>query len=79
MNTTLENFNKKTKEMFSTCKFAAANIENMPAGMRNVWGDFTSKKQARQAATMWMIAFREFSPKFDAKVEGSAYRISVTF
>ena len=74
-----KNFFIETKKMFSSCKYAFANIEEMPEGMRNVWGDFTSKKQAKEAARMWMMAFAKFSPKLEAKIEGNAYRIAVMF
>lgn len=77
--TATSDFNQETKRMFSTCKFAAANIVGMPAGMRNVWGDFTSKKQATEAASMWMKTFQQFSPKLEAKIVGKAYRIAVIF
>ena len=71
-------FYSKTQKMFKSCKRAFANIEAVE-GSRSVWGDFTSRKQAAEAANMWMMAFREFSPKLEAKVEGKAYRVAVTF
>ena len=77
-NKTVENFGAETKKMFSSCKYAFANLQ-ANIGDRNVWGDFTSKKQAKEAAQMWMMAFAKFSLKLEAKVEGKAYRIAVTF
>ena len=79
MNATFSKFNEETKKAFSSCKYAFANIENLPAGMRNVWGDFTSKTQATEAAKAWLKAFAKFSPKLEARMEGKSYRIMVSF
>ena len=68
----VEKFGEETKKMFKSCKYAFANIE-----YGNVWGDFTSKKQAVEAAKMWMIAFK--TNKVELKVEGKAYRVAVMF
>ena len=71
-------FYNKTQKMFKSCKRAFANIEAVE-GSRSVWGDFTSRKQAAEAENMWMMAFCEFSPKLEAKVEGKVYRVAITF
>jgi hypothetical protein len=71
-------FDTETKKMFKSCKFAAANIEEI-AGSREVWGDFTSKKEATEAVKMWMTTFRNFSPKAEAAIVGKSYRVVVIF
>lgn len=68
----LARFGEETMKMFKSCKYAYANVE-----YGNIWGDFTNKKQAVQAARMWMIAFK--TNKVELKVEGSAYRVAVMF
>lgn len=65
-------FGEETKKMFKSCKYAYANIE-----YGNVWGDFTSKKQALEAARMWMVAFK--TNKVTIRIEGKAYRAVVMF
>ena len=63
-------FGAETKKMFKSCKHAYANLE-----YANVWGDFTSKKQAVAAARMWMMAFKTNKVTFN--MEGKAYRVAV--
>ncbi len=67
---TVAKFGEETKKMFKSCKHAFANIE-----YGNVWGDFTSKKQAVAAARMWMMAFKTNKVTFN--MEGKAYRVAV--
>lgn len=66
----VNNFYNETKKMFKSCKYACVNVGE------NVWGDFTSKKQAIAALFAWSRAFKG-TPNI--RIEGKAFRVTVTF
>jgi hypothetical protein len=65
-------FPANTKAEFSTCTFAAMNVND--GGFVNMWADFKSAKQAKMAAFQWAIALR-MKPRIS--VEGSCYRVCI--
>lgn len=69
-----KSFNANTKKMFRYCKFAAMNVFSNREDWE-VWGDFTNRKQAIDAAYMWSLAFKH---KATITIVDNKYRVQVS-
>ena len=71
-------FNERTKALIKGCTFAAMNVS--PTGqLIDVWGDFRSRKAAKEAMAMWRILKVQLGGQFSFRMEGKKIRVMLDF